>query len=43
MALIIGLAKSGHNVIITPHIAGATYESMKMTEDFVVHKFLEIL
>ncbi len=40
---LIGLAKSGYNVIITPHIAGATYESMKMTEDFVVHKFLEIL
>ena len=40
---LIGLAKAGHNVIITPHIAGATYESMKMTEDFVVHKFLEIL
>jgi len=40
---LIGLAKAGHNIIITPHIAGATYESMKMTEDFVVHKFLEIL
>lgn len=40
---LIGLAKAGYNVIITPHIAGATFESMKMTEDFVVEKFLKII
>lgn len=40
---LIGLAKAGYNVLITPHIAGATFESMKMTEDFVVEKFLKII
>ena len=33
----------GLNVIVTPHIAGATYESMHMTEEFVVRKFLGLL
>ncbi len=28
------------NLIITPHIAGATYESMWLTENFVTNKFL---
>jgi D-3-phosphoglycerate dehydrogenase len=37
------LAQEGHNVIITPHIAGATYESMEMTEDFVVDKLIKYL
>lgn len=35
------LAHSDYNIIITPHIAGATYESMAMTEDFIVSKFLK--
>lgn len=34
------LAKKGCNIIITPHISGATYESMAMTEDFIAQKFL---
>ena len=34
------LAKNNYNVIVTPHIAGATYESMEMTEDFIANKFL---
>lgn len=34
------LAKKGYNIIITPHISGATFESMAMTEDFIAQKFL---
>ena len=29
---------AGHNVLITPHIGGATYTSMARTEDFIVSK-----
>mgnify|MGYP006421447545 CR=1 FL=1 len=32
---------SRYNCIITPHIAGATYDSMKMTEEFIAEKLLE--
>jgi len=31
------------NIIITPHIAGATYESMSKTEEFIVDKLDNIL
>ena len=31
------------NVIITPHMAGATYESMWKTEEFIVNKFLQTI
>lgn len=34
------LAKKGYNIIITPHISGATFESMAMTEDFIAQKFV---
>jgi D-3-phosphoglycerate dehydrogenase len=37
------LANLNYNVIITPHIAGATLESMTMTEEFIVEKFLNAL
>jgi D-3-phosphoglycerate dehydrogenase len=37
------LAKKKYNVIITPHIAGATKESMEMTEEFIVDKFLKYI
>lgn len=37
------LSKKNDRVIITPHIAGATYESMAMTEDFIANKFLSKL
>lgn len=37
------LAKEECNIIITPHIAGATYESMAMTEEFITTKFLNII
>ncbi|WP_339611416.1 NAD(P)-dependent oxidoreductase [uncultured Planktosalinus sp.] len=40
---IISYAKNNNNAIITPHIAGATLQSMKMTEEFVVDKFINIL
>lgn len=32
---------SQYNCIITPHIAGATYDSMAMTEVFIAHKLLK--
>jgi D-3-phosphoglycerate dehydrogenase len=35
------LANQNYNVIITPHIAGATKESMAMTEEFIVEIFLK--
>jgi D-3-phosphoglycerate dehydrogenase len=34
------LANQKYNIIITPHIAGATRESMALTEDFIVDKFI---
>jgi D-3-phosphoglycerate dehydrogenase / 2-oxoglutarate reductase len=33
----------GKNVIITPHIGGATFDSMRKTEDFITDKLLKIL
>lgn len=36
---LIEMAKKGYNIIITPHIAGATFESMEMTEIFIAQKF----
>nr|WP_294774849.1 NAD(P)-dependent oxidoreductase [uncultured Flavobacterium sp.] len=38
---LVELANEEYNIIITPHIAGATYESMAMTEEFIVSKFLK--
>ena len=32
-----------HNLIITPHIAGATYNSMKKTENFITSKLINEL
>ncbi|MCR4030951.1 MULTISPECIES: NAD(P)-dependent oxidoreductase [Flavobacterium] len=40
---LVKLSKQNFNVIITPHIAGATKESMEMTEEFIVQKFLQKL
>ena len=37
------LANKNFNIIITPHIAGASYESMEMTEIFIVNKFISTL
>jgi D-3-phosphoglycerate dehydrogenase len=38
---LIALANQQYNVIVTPHIAGATFESMAMTEAFITQKFLQ--
>ncbi|RED19568.1 D-3-phosphoglycerate dehydrogenase [Flavobacterium cutihirudinis] len=38
---LVELSKQNFNIIITPHIAGATKESMEMTEEFIVEKFLQ--
>ena len=40
---LVQLTNLNYNLIITPHIAGATFESMTMTEDFIVMKFLNTL
>ncbi|HSI70336.1 MAG TPA: NAD(P)-dependent oxidoreductase [Gillisia sp.] len=37
------IAGTVDNLIITPHIAGATYESMWKTEEFVIRKWLKHL
>lgn len=37
------IANCVDNLIITPHIAGATYESMWRTEEFVIRKWLKRL
>lgn len=37
---LVDLARQKYNVIITPHIAGATKESMEMTEEFVAKKLI---
>lgn len=40
---LVTLSKKGFPIIITPHLAGATVESMEMTEDFIAGKFLKEL
>ncbi|NDP27733.1 MAG: hydroxyacid dehydrogenase [Flavobacterium sp.] len=40
---LIKFARRNSNLIITPHIAGASYESMAMTEEFVVEKFIRMI
>jgi D-3-phosphoglycerate dehydrogenase len=42
-SIIYKLSKKGYHVIITPHIAGATKESMEMTTNFVINKFLKLI
>ncbi|MBK8781542.1 MAG: hydroxyacid dehydrogenase [Anaerolineales bacterium] len=41
--LLVEYARSHTNLIITPHIGGATYESMHITELFMVHKLAACL
>lgn len=36
-------AADGKNVIITPHISGATFSSMARTEEFIVDKLLKLI
>lgn len=40
---LIKYAKTHQNLLITPHIAGATYESMEMTEEFIAKKLFHLL
>lgn len=40
---LISLLNQNFNIIITPHIAGATYESMHMTELFIAQKIINLL
>ena len=37
---LIKYSKSNNNLIITPHIGGATYESVKKSDQYVLQKFL---
>lgn len=37
------MAAEGKNVMITPHISGATYSSMMRTEEFIVDKLLRTM
>jgi D-3-phosphoglycerate dehydrogenase / 2-oxoglutarate reductase len=37
------LANKMDNIIITPHIAGATYQSMWLTEEFIIKKWIAII
>ena len=36
-------AKHHHNLLITPHIGGATHEAMCKTEVFMAHKLTQFL
>lgn len=40
---LIAYAQTHTNLIITPHIAGATHDSMHATENFIAHKIKEAL
>ena len=40
---LVNLLNKNYNIIITPHIAGATFESMQSTEEFVVEKIIKII
>ena len=33
----------GYNVILTPHIGGASFESMKLTEIFIAKKIKKVI
>lgn len=41
--LLINYAKKNHNLLITPHIGGATNDSWAATENYVVDRFLEFI
>lgn len=40
---LVNLLNKNYNIIITPHIAGATFESMQCTEEFIVEKFKALI
>lgn len=41
--VLVALSQKGFPIIITPHVAGATIESMEITENFIVEKFIKTL
>ncbi|WP_372744869.1 NAD(P)-dependent oxidoreductase [Lutibacter sp.] len=41
--VLVKLAKTHENVIITPHIGGNTFESVEKTENFVAQKLLKLI
>ena len=41
--VLIEYSKTNSNLIITPHISGATYESMEKTEDFMANKLSDFV
>lgn len=43
MGILLQYAKNHENVLITPHIAGATFESMEMTEVFIAKKLTKLI
>lgn len=40
---LVDLLNKNYNIIITPHIAGATFESMQSTEDFIAEKCINLI
>ena len=38
---LIKYSKNNDNLIITPHLGGATYESWQMTEEFIANLFVK--
>lgn len=42
-SVLLKYAQANPNVLITPHIAGATYESMEMTEIFIAEKLFHAI
>jgi len=42
-SLLLKYAQNHPQVLITPHIAGATFESMNMTEVFIAEKLTKII
>ena len=40
---LIEYSRTHDNIIITPHIAGSTFESMRMTGNYIVEKILKFL
>ncbi|MFA6082685.1 MAG: NAD(P)-dependent oxidoreductase, partial [Patescibacteria group bacterium] len=39
---IVQYAKEHNNVIITPHIGGATFDEMRVVEEFITKKIIKI-
>lgn len=40
---LLAYAKQYNNLLVTPHLAGASYESMAMTEEFMVDKLIKVM